>query len=96
MVLRKWLGLFNTFFFPVFGQIIVEDYVKLGVDQDFDMTLIFWVLEGHRKHNEKDELFAFIPQANNNERFLDPEVIRIPPRSLGHIRILPSFRDSYS
>ena len=96
MVLRKWLGLFNTFFFPVFGQIIVEDYVKLGIDQDFDMTLMFWVREGHRKHNEKDEWFALIPQANNNERFLDPEVIRIPPRSPGHIRILPSFRDSYS
>ena len=55
MVLRKWLGLFNTFFFPVLGQIIVEDYVKLGIDQDFDMTLMFWVREGHRKHNEKDE-----------------------------------------
>ena len=74
----------------------MEDYVKLGIDQDFDMTLMFWVREGHRKHNEKDELFALIPQANNNERFLDPEVIRILPRSPGHIRILPSFRDSYS
>jgi len=83
-------------FFLVFGQIILGDYVKLSIDQDFDMTLMFWVREAHRKYNEKDELFTLIPQANNNERFLDPEATRIPARSPWHIRILPSFRDSYS
>lgn len=38
---------------------------------------MFWVHEGHRKFNEKDDLFALIPEANDNERFLDPEMIRI-------------------
>ena len=37
---------------------------------------MFWVHEGHRKFDEKDDLFALIPEANDNERFLD---LRSPP-----------------
>ena len=37
---------------------------------------MFWVHEGHRKFDEKDDLFALIPEANDNERFLD---LRTPP-----------------
>ena len=66
-----------AFFF--FGQNILGNHVKLNVKQDFDMNLMFWVHEALRKFNEKDDLFALIPGANDNERFLDPEMIRTPP-----------------
>lgn len=70
-------GLKTAFFF--FGQNILGNYVKLNDRQDFDINLMFWVHEGHRKFDEKDDFFALIPEANDNERFLDPEMIRTPP-----------------